>query len=281
MSEGEQPALLSFNMLLRAGGIDPCHVRLLRHQAQGAAGATPFRLWHDRRDLFDAYQASQLVRNRQRLAAPYWASFIVAPDGRTIFAGLYSRSGTQPLPMDWPYPLTPRSTEPEELHTLAQADALNVYAGRLAIEWGGATRTWIQRADMQDKVIVELARTIAEPEFPGFSSFIAPLSQIAALPSSWATALAAARGIYLLACPRTGELYVGSAIGARGFIGRWQAYVADGHGDNVALRAREPSDYQISILEVAGSLASDYDILALEARWKAKLKSREAGLNRN
>ena len=274
-------AQLSFNMLLRAAGVDPADVRLLRHQAHGPSGTTSFRLWHDRRELFEAYQASQLVRNGPRLAAPFWASFIVSPDGRTVFAGLYARSGTSSVPADWPYPLSPPSTEPEEVHELTLGSPLADYAGRLAIAWGGATRSWIQRADQQDKVIVELSRTIAEPEFPGFSSFIASLSQIAALPLSWSTALAAARGVYLLACPRNGELYVGSAIGARGFIGRWDAYATDGHGGNMALRAREPSDYQVSILEVAGSLASDQDILALEARWKAKLKSRDAGLNRN
>ena len=47
------------------------------------------------------------------------------------------------------------------------------------------------------------------------------------------------------------------------------------------LRSREPGDYQVSISEVAGSLDSDTDILALESRWKAKLQSREMGLNAN
>ncbi len=177
--------------------------------------------------------------------------------------------------------MTPPSSEPEEVHDLRLVDALGDYAGRLCIDWGGATRSWVQRADLQDKSIVELARTMAEPPFPGFSGFIARLSDIAVLPPSWSTALAAARGIYLLACPRTNELYVGSATGETGFMGRWTHYVANGHGGNVALKAREPSDYQVSILKVAGSLASEAEILALEARWKAKLQSRDMGLNLN
>ena len=45
--------------------------------------------------------------------------------------------------------------------------------------------------------------------------------------------------------------------------------------------SREPSDYQVSILEVAGSSASDDDILKMEGRWQSKLQSREMGLNRN
>ncbi|WP_280514504.1 hypothetical protein [Chthonobacter albigriseus] len=41
------------------------------------------------------------------------------------------------------------------------------------------------------------------------------------------------------------------------------------------------SDYQVSILEAAGSVATVDDILAMEVRWKLKLQSREMGLNRN
>jgi hypothetical protein len=54
-----------------------------------------------------------------------------------------------------------------------------------------------------------------------------------------------------------------------------------GHGSNVGLKSREPSDYQVSILEVAGSSATADDILKMEGRWQTKLQSREMGLNRN
>lgn len=53
------------------------------------------------------------------------------------------------------------------------------------------------------------------------------------------------------------------------------------NGGNVALKSREPSDYQISILEVAGTSATHEDILAMEGRWQHKLQSNEMGLNRN
>jgi hypothetical protein len=101
------------------------------------------------------------------------------------------------------------------------------------------------------------------------------------MPVSWKQILRASRGVYLLACPRTREHYVGSAYGDDGFLGRWEAYVASGHGGNVALRLRDPSDYLVSVLEVAGSSASVDDIIALENTWKEKLHSREMGLNRN
>lgn len=46
-------------------------------------------------------------------------------------------------------------------------------------------------------------------------------------------------------------------------------------------KSREPSDYQVSILEVAGSNLQIEDIVAMETRWKRKLENGAMGLNRN
>lgn len=151
----------------------------------------------------------------------------------------------------------------------------------MVIDWGPGLRTWIQRADMQDKVVLELRTRFQEPEFPGYLNFMEPLSKIDSLPRSWIAILQSARGVYLLTCPKTKEQYVGSATGEEAFWRRWQDYVSTGHGGNVALKSRVPSDYRVSILEVAGSSATTDDILKMEQRWKAKLQSQEMGLNRN
>ena len=52
-----------------------------------------------------------------------------------------------------------------------------------------------------------------------------------------------------------------------------------GHGGNVRLKSRERSDYQIAVLEVAGSEQTTVDILNVEHRWMRKLQSSEMGLN--
>jgi hypothetical protein len=108
-----------------------------------------------------------------------------------------------------------------------------------------------------------------------------PLSNVARLPKTWIAILKQATGVYLLTCPRTKEQYVGSASGCEGFWHRWMEYVMTGHGGNIALKSREYSDYQVSILEVAGSGSNVDDIRDMESRWKVKLQSREMGLNRN
>jgi hypothetical protein len=107
------------------------------------------------------------------------------------------------------------------------------------------------------------------------------LTEYAHDPPSWIAILQSARVVYLLTCPKTKEQYVGSASGEEAFWHRWQDYVAKGHGGNIELKSRDPSDYRVSILEVAGSSATTDDILKMEQRWKAKLQSQEMGLNRN
>jgi hypothetical protein len=187
------------------------------------------------------------------------------------------------LPEDRIHPIT-GGIEPAgscHIYDLSPIPELSEYAGRLWIEWGASYRAWIQRGDRQPKPIVELRRDLGEDPFPGFQALILNLSDIDAIPSTWAAALMATRGVYLLTCPTTREQYVGSASGADGFLGRWREYFATGHGGNVALKSRDPSDYQVSILETVGTGATVLDIIAVEGRWKDKLQSREMGLNRN
>lgn len=120
-----------------------------------------------------------------------------------------------------------------------------------------------------------------EDAFPGYTHFIALVSEVETMPVGWIAALRAARGIYLLSSLKTREQYVGSATGDGGFHARWLNYAADGHGGNIGLKSSDPSDYQVSILEVSGSALSAAEIIAVEQLWKRKLQSREMGLNRN
>lgn len=104
------------------------------------------------------------------------------------------------------------------------SDHLAYYVGRLYIDWAGGSsgkRSWNQRADVQDKQISELHLDQTERPFPGLLAIASPLSVIGEALPGWVQPLADARGVYLLACPRTGEMYLGSATGAGGFWARW------------------------------------------------------------
>lgn len=275
---------IMFNTVLLAAGFQLSDVRLMRHKDKRAAkGRSPYELWRDNRPAFEAYQSVQGIGKESRLAANYWGSFVGTPAGETLFVGIYAVSGHRLLEEAWTIPINDELEEAGSCHLyeLKLDDRLSDLIGKLLIDWGDADRTRIQRADLQDKPIIELRTAFKEPEFPGYLNFIAPLSKLDSLPATWITAFQSSRGVYLLTCPKTKEQYVGSATGAEAFWQRWQDYLQTGHGNNVVLKSREPSDYQVSILEVAGSAATTDDILAMERRWKAKLQSQEMGLNRN
>lgn len=281
-----------FNMLLHDEGIAPAQVRLLRHQTGKVPGRTPYTLWRDDVGAFQRYQSTQdpSPRQRSRFRGRYWASFVAPPAGGTLFVGLYEVELIGPVAAGAIDPLTLKGVGADKgLTAYDQYDCrpmveLSEYVGRLFIHWGdssSAARAWVQRADQQDKEVMEITRSFREEDFPGFTKLIRPLSEIETMPVSWKEVLTVSRGVYLLVCPKTCEHYVGAAYGEGGFLGRWREYLTNNHGGNVGLRGREQTDWQVSILEVAGSAASVDEIVVMEAAWKAKLHSRTIGLNRN
>ena len=276
---------IMFNSILRHGGLDPADVTLVRHQdTRAAKGRSPFELWRDDPTIFEDYHSHQATYNRSKFCRRQkWATFVGTPTGKTLFVGIYAATFKGVLERDRPKP---------HMDGLDKAGSCDVYevnldatlgdlAGKLFINWGEGARAWVQRAERNDKTVTELLEKFKEDEFPGFLNFRAPLSKLQSLPQGWQQALRASRGIYLLTCPKTREQYVGKASGTDGFWQRWQDYAGNGHGGNVALKSTDPSDYQVSILEVAGSSATEAEIIQMEILWKEKLQSREMGLNRN
>ena len=275
--------MLTFQHLLEIAGLPLGEVRMLRHQDHRKPGyPSPYVLWRDTPQLFEDYQSTQSFGNAAKLRGSVWASFVATLSGETLFVGLYGSEMVGPIPSDRPHPQN-RAEVIEagsgNLYSLTPMTELTDLSGRLTIEWGSGARAWVQRAHKQMKQVVELSRQFAEPEFPGFARFRVRLSELDSCPVSWTAALSSTRGVYVLTCPRTKEQYVGSASGQSGFLGRWREYAVTGHGGNVALKSRAPSDYQVAILQTVGTAATDNEILSLEILWKRKLQSVEMGLN--
>ena len=164
---------------------------------------------------------------------------------------------------------------------LARSEALSELKGRLTVEWGAGKRSWVQRAERQEKPIREIRPSAIEPPFPGLLDFEVRLSELSGVPATWRAVLSAVGGVYLLTHPESGDRYVGAAYGQRGFWGRWEAYIATGHGGNRGMMEIPPADYHVTILEVAQSSAQIEDVVNLEVRWKKKIQSKRFGLNRN
>jgi hypothetical protein len=265
--------LFTFNQLLLRGQLDPADVRLVRHK--------PSR--HHRRELYDASMKNEArFREYQELqdtdqvvaqfrAARQLAGFFVEPTTKqTLFVGIWDVLGER------------ESAGPHVAFNTRLRDEFDLYRGRIVIDWGDGERAWVQRADKQDKDIIEIRKRIEDPVFPGFAKLHHPLNDVETVPLAWTEVLRNARGIYLLVHRESGQQYVGSAYGVDGFFGRWKNY-ADGHGGNVGLKelGASANAFDAAILEVVSSEATNEDIFARETLWKLKLGTRVKGLNRN
>jgi hypothetical protein len=179
--------MLRFNQLLGAGDIDPKGVRLLRHRD---SNATVQRALYDAAvnldQRFAQYQERQGTPQviEQFRAAKYLAGFVAEPmTGATVMAGVWERLGERGEHRGNPFVPTPPTSRALEFNT-HRLERFDVYAGRLVIDWGDGTRAWVQRADNQDKPIVELRRTKRDPDFPGFIAFTVSLDAIEGLYAS-------------------------------------------------------------------------------------------------
>jgi len=269
---------LKFASLLSISGIDPAEVRLLRHHNE--RGRAPYACWFSDKDAFEHWQSIQAAANRHRFVAPFWASFVKAPGGSTMFVGMYAAQRMGAAPPDTPDFLRGGtiSRECDQYHLTPRVE-LSELAGRLFIEWDPGMN-WVRRADRGTYAVAEIRRAGEEPPYPGHAALMLAVSEVETLPPSWVAVLRSIKGVYLVSCARTKEQYVGAALGDGGFHARWTQHAAR-EGDAAAFRSREPSDYRVSILEVAGSFSTDRDIEDMERRWKSKLQSREMGLNKN
>jgi hypothetical protein len=273
--------MLTFNDILRVEGVNPASVRLVRHEDQRLGPGRLYMLWRDvehGRALFEQYQ--QIQGKRRFSVGEIVASFVVMPRPAraTLFVGLYDVMGVQPHESlhDPVVDVTVSGYQ----YDLMPSGALSEYVGRLTIEWGAGTRTWVQRADIRDKPVVAI-ESHEEPPWPGFSQFYCDVEDVPGLYESWQQVLRTVKGVYLLVDRETGDRYVGSAKGQDSLFGRFLGYASNGHGGNVELRRRPNARYRVSLLEVVDLSLPDKRIEEIEAVWKEKLMTREHGLNRN
>ncbi len=270
---------ITFNMILKAEGIDPADVRVVRHHdTRPECKNTPYALWRRDPTLFEKYQN---IQGRDRFeVGKLLASFVRTPSDKTLFVGMYrvnAKGVTDENEID-PCSLLPKPGL--VLYETSRDERLKDMQERLVVDWGKAYLAWHQRANKNDKRVIELFRDPEDEPFPGYFAFRYPLTELAYLPLTWKEQLRAAKGVYVLTSATTREHYVGSATGLGGFFERWAQHAKVG-GDAVGFRAIGPSEYQVSILQVSAGFETDEDILRTEYAWMEKLQSRSMGINGN
>jgi len=148
-----------FNSIMTDAGLNLADVRILRHKDNRAIeGLSPYELWRDDRQAFDLYQSVQSFRNRTRLNAPYWASFVATLSDRNMFVGIYNVKYKGILARDTVIPSlnTIDKAGSCDEYDLSLDSKLSVHIGKLFIDWGPGFKAWIQRADRQNKKVLEI-----------------------------------------------------------------------------------------------------------------------------
>ncbi len=289
--------MLELKNLLELGGLDPAEVLAVRHVPMEKAlkKVMPW-LVSERPDLFLAYQRIQWKTLEQAMTrARYVASFVGQEAASATFAGIYRIGEWETLDYDG-YQRFPGNSELEALGMSGRTpdmpdclafelERLDIYAdwiGRLVVTWPKPYQQWWRwaaRGAFPVSAITLESRFIRA--IPAWQDLVLDWTELQALPASWRATLAQWRGIYFIYDSERRSGYVGSAAGEENILGRWQDYANTGHGGNRGLRASSFANLRFSILERTSPDLDVSAVVALEASWKARLHTRDFGLNHN
>ncbi len=291
--------MITLGELLQPRGLDMSkRTKILRHQDKRIDLG---RLLRRDRSLFEVYQADQ---GKPVFTCDQLLSFVKTEHG-TLFAGGYNvlgcARGSHPRNKEVDPFCDPGqrlfSNRPEEggyIYDLRPIESFADLQGRVVINWGSGNLAWHQNYKTgNDKEVAAILPFGYVTAWPGYLDILVDrldIQQMARCPQAnrhWIDPLTAISGIYLIQQRRTGDLYIGSATGARGIWGRWEAYAANGHGGNAQLKRRVEEDPAYadelcySILHVLPRNMALTEIYGYESLYKKKLGSRAFGLNSN
>lgn len=272
-----------------AGFNTRCRAKLVRHQDDRFP--TRELLRNDWLDLYQAYQGRPIFKGLD-----YIVSFYGMSGTRAGFHGVYQVLGVRPAAKG-PAPAScPWAREwnrvARHFYDLERDPRFDHLRHRLIIDWGPATRAWVQK--LANKPVLEITepgqRLAPFDDYLEFSLTYPQLQELFAAEEAhrdWRARLQAVGGVYLILAERTGDLYVGSASGEGGIWGRWRAYASNGHGGNALLRKlirrdkAYPANLRFSILQILPKTMTRDEIIQREAIYKQKLGTRAQGLNLN
>lgn len=275
--------------------IDPASVLMLRHTPPKQLRKEFPWLAADHPAVFNAYQQTQYQPVQDEMEhATYVASFIglKEPPGAALFIGLYRRHGQHTMTADQIREVPqiqvlerhglPHETEERLWFDLRlQEDFIGKWKGKLAIAWPRPFIGWHRFADRATFEITAIhEESLLNKGAPDdHREWDLTWDQLKVLPQSWWRKLDRWCGIYYIfdVTDRTG--YVGQAAGETNLGGRWRYYRDSGHGDNVEMLKRDPSNFRFSILEVIPKEMKGKDVNWREHNWMKRLRSRTDGLN--
>jgi hypothetical protein len=282
--------MLAIEHLLQPYGLNlEKRIKLVRHIDQRLDVTALYRAGQF--ELYQSLQSRAVFDNCDLVI-----SFLGEAGTHALFVGVYavknvSKRGPHELPKDFLYPQMDVSNHFK--YSLAKEDSFDELQDRLVIEWGKATRTWVQGFKLNSKAIVEVLPKGYVREFPGFLDFVLRFEELANIVANpvanreWHRMLSSVAGVYLILDSSTGRQYVGSAYGEKGILGRWLSYAKSGHGGNEQLkdlvlsRPDAKRDLRFSVLQTLPKTLTTREVIAYEVLHKQKLGTRAHGLNSN
>lgn len=274
--------------VLKLAGFDPdLPTKLIRHQD----GRNPIQDLI-RRDCLEHYQSYQ--GDPHFHGARQIISFSGLAGSRATFYGVYKLLGYRAADEGPILPFCAESAQWKQtskfFYDLERDVCFDDLRGRLIIDWGPGTRTWVQ--NLVNKTVTEILpsgrKLVAFDDYLEFSlshTQLKDLFENEEAHPDWKTPLSAVAGIYLILAEKSGNLYVGSASGEEGVWGRWRDYAKLGHGGNVHLQELINSDpdyperFRFSVLRTLPKTMTRVEVYKRETLYKQKLGSRATGLN--
>lgn len=280
-------ASLYLSDIIKRNNLDPTRIKLIRHSLRDKGFLKCFQ-----KGFMNEYQKVQKENFFQ--GCDYILTFVSEPGTSAKFMGCYkvgSGIAIKPSMMPLNFPVVEMFNGPHYYFDLQKVDMLSDLEGRLIIDWGKAAISWQQWAT-NEKAVVAI-QTSPRLAFNGFENVIisyGELKEIVTDPTlyeNWHTALSSIYAIYLITDQTNGRLYVGSAYGTGGLLGRWESYIRTKHGDNKGIKTVlkiSPSryeDFQFSILQILPKNITAEEVIEIENLFKGKLLSTEHGMNEN
>ena len=146
-----------FNDLLKANGISPEHVSLIRQTDRRLTkqGKPLYYLWKHEPENYERY--AQLYKEKSFKVGHYLAFFIVTPLKETVFIDLQEVINVkEKIPaVKYKY-LSKTDNRARAEYTLSYDDRLKEYEKRLVIDWGKTYIVWCQKAINNNKRIIKI-----------------------------------------------------------------------------------------------------------------------------
>ncbi|MDB5342467.1 MAG: nuclease family protein [Schlesneria sp.] len=229
------------------------------------------------------------------LKATSVVSFFGHEPGKAVFIGIYDMNGAKTVTREEIVCMADFqqlvefgmngavAREAIQLFDLVPNNHLSDFKGRVIVSWPPPEIAWSRWANSKNKFEVAALYddSILDRALPDWRELVLTWQQLQVMPMKLRAKLSEWRGVYFILDSGSGKGYVGSAYGKDNICGRWLNYRKTGHGNNKRLIGCLPQNLIFSILERVSPDLPPEEVIGLEQTWKARLHTREHGLNDN